>query len=538
MKNNIPSVTIHKHTLAIFLVFIVGTFLRVYNLNWDMGQYLHPDERLYINAANLFFPHSIQEFLSPTSPLNPHMFYYGSFPLYLYKFVATFLIKSLDILLVSRMISAFFSSLTIVILYLATKEFFSEKVAIISSLIFAVTPGSIQYAHFNTTESLLIFIMTTLLYLSSKFYRQNFRYYSVLLGILLGLAYATKIVGLTFGLFPLIAYVLLFLENKKDRLKITISFAIFLFTALLVGVAMAPYQLIDWSNFSKEQSYMQAVTYGKFKPPFVIIYEGTKPYIYPLLNILPFTFGFVSLCCSLLGILLLKKHLKKHLLLFVVIFPLCYFLWAGAWYAKFSRYYLLLVPFLCMYAALFISRLRLYISSVLLFLIVLQGLLFFRVYLEPNTRIAATNWIYQNLPSHSTIATEHWDDGLPLQLSIPQLNKSFINEQLTVYDEDTLPKIKKLSESLAKSDYVILSSRRVYISILNNPITYPRTTKFYKELFAGKLGFSQIKEFTNYPYGISDNAADESFQSYDHPPVVIFKNMNRKNAQQLQDQLL
>lgn len=521
--------------LAIFSIFLLGTILRFYNLNWDLGQYLHPDERLYINAANLAIPHSLQELLSPSSPLNPHMFYYGSFPLYLYKIIASIFLKFLDLLIVSRMISAFFSSLTIILIFLAAKQLFSEKTALIAAFIFALTPGSIQYAHFNTTESLLIFLLTALLYLSSKFYKEKKIHYSIYLGSLAGLAYATKIVGLTFGIFPLLVYILLFFEQKKERVNIVLSFLVFSLSAVLVGVLMAPYQLIDWTNFAKEQSYMQAVTYGKFKPPFVIIYEGTKPYLYPLLRVLPFTFGLVALCCSLLGLFMMKTYKKNNVaLLLLIVFPLGYFLWAGAWYAKFSRYYLLLVPFLCIYAALFISRLRVSISGIILFLIVLQGLLFFRVYLAPNTRIAATYWIYQHIPSHAVIATEHWDDPLPLPLATQIEDKSYVNKQLTVYDEDTKAKVQSLSESVAHSDYLILSSRRVYASILNNPQTYPYTSKFYQELFRGNLGFLQVKQFTNYPYGFSDDIADESFQSYDHPPVLIFKNTERKTATQIE----
>ncbi len=504
-----------------------------------MGQYLHPDERLYINAANLSIPHSFNEFLSPQSPLNPHMFYYGSFPLYLYKVVASVFIPSLDLLIVSRMISAFFSSITIILLYLVTKQFLSEKVGIIAALIFAVTPGSIQYAHFNTTESLLIFLLITLIYSSNKLYKEKKLYYGLPIGFFLGLAYATKIIGLTFSIFPLIAYYLLFIEQKRERVNITISLFVFLLSSFFIGIVMAPYQLIDWVNFSKEQSYMQGVTYGNFKPPFVIIYEGSIPYLYQLLKVFPFTFGLISLCCSMLGMIMVKKQKNvKTILLFLCIFPLLYFVWTGEWYAKFSRYYLLLTPFLAIFAAIFLSRLRTYISSVLLFLIVLQGLLFMHVYLKPNTRIAASNWMYQTLPRNSVIATEHWDDPLPLHFSQTSQQNSFSNVQLTVYDQDTKAKIVTLSETVAKSDYIVLSSRRVYISIFNNAQTYPYTSKFYKKLFSGDIGYSRIKDFTNYPYGISDDSADESFQSYDHPPVIIFENNARMSPQQIQSLIL
>lgn len=522
---------INKHLVAIIFLFIIGTVLRFYNLNWDLGQYLHPDERLYINAANLALPHSVAEFFSPSSPLNPHMFYYGSFPLYLYKVVASGIFKTFDLLVVSRMISALFSSLTIIMVYLLAKQFFSEKIALVAALVFAFSPGSIQYAHFNTTESLLLFLLTVSAYLSSKLYFQNKPWLLLPLGIILGISFATKIVGLTFGIFPLIAGTLLFIHEKKQRGRLVLFFVLCLILAGILGFLLSPYQLIDWTNFTKEQSYMQAVTYGKYKPPFVLIYEHTLPYLYPLMNVLPFTFGLVSLCSSILGIFLFIK--QKHRLasmLLLLLFPGLYFLWAGAWFAKFARYYLLIIPFLSIFAAVFLLKIKPLFRGMLLFFIVLQGVCFSTIYLTPNTRVAATYWIRQQIPPHAIIATEHWDDSLPLSLYGVS---PYTNMSLPVYDSESEQKIQQLSQMVANSDYIILSSRRVYASILNNTVVYPQTTHFYEQLFAGNLGYTVVKTFTNYPYGFSDDVADESFQSYDHPPVTIFKNEKRLSPEMI-----
>ena len=39
---------------------------------------------------------------------------------------------------------------------------------------------------------------------------------------------------------------------------------------------------------------------------------------------------------------------------------------------------------------------------------------FFTIYLRPNTRVAASRWIYDHVPVDSVVANEHWDWGLPL----------------------------------------------------------------------------------------------------------------------------
>jgi hypothetical protein len=51
--------------------------------------------------------------------------------------------------------------------------------------------------------------------------------------------------------------------------------------------------------------------------------------------------------------------------------------------------------------------------------------------------------------------------------------------------------------------------------------------RFYRELFAGRLGFVRAKEFTSYPqlFGVElrDGSAEEAFWVYDHPRVMIFR---------------
>ena len=76
----------NKEKIILLLIILLGGFLRFYNLNWDQGYHLHPDERAIVMFTTpLSFPSSIKEFLTESSPLNPHFFAYGSFPIYLLK---------------------------------------------------------------------------------------------------------------------------------------------------------------------------------------------------------------------------------------------------------------------------------------------------------------------------------------------------------------------------------------------------------------------------------------------------------------------
>jgi hypothetical protein len=117
-----------------------------------------------------------------------------------------------------------------------------------------------------------------------------------------------------------------------------------------------------------------------------------------------------------------------------------------------------------------------------------------------------------------------------------------------------------MEHRLRETDYLILSSNRLYASITSVPEKYPVTSQFYNSLFSGSLGFYKVAEFTSRPNlpipgvnfcltpplinygkiakttqectlpGISfvDDYADESWTVYDHPRILIFKNHESK----------
>lgn len=519
--------------LIICILIIVGGFLRLYNINWDQSHFLHPDERLYVNSSNIYLPKNLQEFFSPNSPLNQKMFLYGPLPLYIYKIVNIYILPQTSFIITSRLVSSVFSILTIPLIFLISKQIFSTRTSVLSAFIFTFSAGSIQHAHFNTTESILVFLLSCVVLFSLKLLVHEKYSIIITLSLLVGSSYATKITALLFTIIPLLSIFLTLLKSRKIKKYILVT-SIFIILTIFFCVALAPYQIIDFTNFQKNQAYMQSVILGKYKPPFTIIYEQSIPYLHQILKVLPFIFGFISFPLSilggfLLGYKLLKNKKMNYKYLLILAFPILYFLISGIWYAKFARYYILLFPFLSVWAAYFLSKLKNTFIIILLLLIATNGMLFMKVYLKENTRIQASKWIFENVDNGSKIAGEHWDDNLPLPLA-ENSNKQYTMSQLAVYDQDSQEKILKLAEDLSQSDYFIISSRRVYYSILRNGNKYPLTNRFYKLLFEENLGYKLEKKIINYPFYFSDDFADESFQSYDHPPVIIYKNEKKLNS--------
>src|SRR5581483_9098066 len=151
------------------------------------------------------------------------------------------------------------------------------------------------------------------------------------------------------------------------------------------------------------------------------------------------------------------------------------------------------------------------------------------------TRVAASEWIYQNIPTGSIILSEYWDDALPASTQ-KTYEKTFRSIQMPVFDPDTPDKWTKLDGMLQNGNYLVLSSNRGWGSIPTVPERYPKMTKFYKDLFDGKLAYKKVAEFTSYPslsylglpIEFPDENLEEAFSVYDHPHVIIFQNTHVK----------
>ena len=158
---------------------------------------------------------------------------------------------------------------------------------------------------------------------------------------------------------------------------------------------------------------------------------------------------------------------------------------------------------------------------------VLWAMAFVSIYTRPVTRITASRWVFDNLPSGSTLSYEIWDDPVPMNVDGKLAEDYFRQIGMDLYWEDVPEKREALYGWLEQIDYIILTSNRLYESIPRLPMRYPMTTRYYEALFSGELGFDRLATFASRPrlFGIEivDDGADESFTVYDHPKVIIFE---------------
>src|SRR6266480_4061687 len=189
-------IVIRWRPLALFGIAFLGLALRLYGLDWDqiqarsqlllrlygagfaLGNNFHPDEReILFHVVQLSWPKSLAQFLDPTaSPLNPHFFVYGSFPLYLLatlgnllSYISPSLASFANLTLTGRFMNALFDSGTILLTgclgLLLTNDHtpgrkYAWSVALLAAALVAFTPLQVQLSHFYTVDTMLLFFVT------------------------------------------------------------------------------------------------------------------------------------------------------------------------------------------------------------------------------------------------------------------------------------------------------------------------------------------------------------------------------------------
>lgn len=348
-------------TLLIFLFCLaVGFFLRSYNLNWDQGLMFHPDERNIANAVTriIFF-----------KQLNPQFFAYGGFSIYLYRAAGDGLVNFTKdtawvmdwgkINLIGRFFSAIFSLATLFPLFFVSRKLFGRQVALLSCLFYTFTVTSIQHAHFATTESSLVFFSILLCLLSLLWIEKPRFWKSVLLGVVLGIALATKTSALSMMVMPGMSFLLYLLAERKHAKKLLALAPHLLFFAISTGllfVIFSPYTFLDSKDFLSSMQYESGVATGSLPVVYTYQFNGSIPYLFQIQNFV-WQFGPLLTIFGVVGLLLLilepMKKKETYRLVFWI-FPLLYFIYVGSWHTKFLRYMTPMVPFLVIAGSYFL----------------------------------------------------------------------------------------------------------------------------------------------------------------------------------------
>ncbi|HYT35114.1 MAG TPA: glycosyltransferase family 39 protein [Ktedonobacteraceae bacterium] len=566
--------------IALIGVALLGLALRLYGLNWDQGNSFHPDERqILFHVTALSWPNSLAQFLDPVnSPLNPHFFAYGSFPLYFLATIGNILAHFFpdvttfaNLTLVGRVISAIFDCGTILLTgWLALllsddttpDRRYAWSFALLSATLVAFTPLQLQLSHFYAVDTVLLFFtMLTIFACVALAKTEAPIRWSIVAGLGYGLALATK-----FSAAPLIVPIIVALLvrwNKYTLLSSLVSLLVITCITVITFLIAMPYALLDRQNFVQQISAQGDLARGLLDLPYVRQFAGTIPYLYEAQNIIFWGMGVTLGLAAFAGLIWLCWRVWRRnasLWLIVLSWVLVYAAITGDFYVKFMRYMLPIYPCLTLIAAAFllsflpragaadhaetdrslhtrkiVALLPVVAIAFVLFGTVFQGLALLNVYSQPNTRIQASQWIYSHVKPGSVFTYEQWDDPLPVVVGdqtpavYQQATYNANGQQVTgldLYGDDTTGKAQQLADLLPTIDVLTMATDRLDKSIPRLPSRYPLTIHYYQLLFSGQLGFHLAAQFENHPnlFGLTldDSNADESYSVFDHPTARIF----------------
>ncbi len=520
----------------------LGVLLRLIKLDWGEGNFFHPDERnIAASVSQLSFP----------LQMNPHFYAYGSFPIYLYFLITklilivkqppfdTFTIS----IMVGRMISAILSGLIIWQAYRLGKRF-GKLSAVITVLLTIFSVGLIQYAHFSTVEILQAFLYLLIFEFIFKYWEQKKMRWWLLASIILGISMATKVTSVL--ILPIFLLAILFSLSRKGWIKTGLLLGfVLMFVSLCVFVITFPYFILGFSDFKGAMNYEGGVATGKSLVFYTKQYEGSLPIMWHFQKVLPWILGFgatailplVWLGVPANWIVNIKKLTIEHKgMILIWIFVTLFFGWHTVLYVKWVRYLIPIVPLINIMTGYFLAGMleRGKISrsvGMAIFVLVLggsiwQSLNFAKIYLQSDTRIAAGIWAGENIGPDDRILTEIYDMGVTSMPEYTMKNTKLYN----FYDLDVdnqEERIQELTNDLEKSDWILVPSRRIYGFALekgNNKLT----GNYYKLLFSGKLGFEKKVDF--YIQTFLDERAEETYQVFDHPRVMLFKKVTPYSA--------
>lgn len=532
-----------KFTIVVFLILIIAATFRFTGVNWDDNAHLNPDERfLTMVTTSVSWPKTITEYFDTnSSPLNPHnrgynFYVYGTYPMIFTKLVATLIHKDTydGITIVGRTLSGIVDLLTLVVVYLMAGH--------LAAFCYAIMVLPIQLSHFFTVDPYATFFTTLVLY---RIFRNKF---DAATGVALALAVGAKMSAILISPIIGIAYVMS--KPRKNPIWFVLGF-------ILTLRVVYPY-LFDGFNFNHLvlDNWRQLKAFDGVNTTFppALQWIGVGP-IQPFLDLIFFGLGIP------MGILaFFSLWNRKYIVL--TIWVLLLLGYQSFQFAKAMRYLWPMYPALAVLIGLYLSSARRSFVTLLLGIsLMVWPLAFIHIYTHPTTRITASTWIYAHIPQGKTIAWESWDDPLPLAIHSDSINQ-YHTISLTVYDPDNSEKWHKLTKSLTQTDYLVLSSNRVYGGTGRAKKRYPITARYYRLLFSNNLGFTTYAEFTSRPtlpfprpvclpipgfsYGLVntpactnagiqliDDGAEESFTVYDHPKVTILKNTGRLSDTEL-----
>lgn len=432
-----------KHCI-ILIIMIIGLILRVWGINFGLPYKFHQDEPIIVNHALAY----------GTGDLNPHFFIipplasyilFGFYILYFFigsvcgifrgveEFSLSFFRDPTSFYIIGRVILGVLPSiLSVYLTYKIALKVVSKKAALYASLVMAVTFLNAINAHYAYTDNLLVLFVILSFVSMARLIDSPKRTHYALAGILVGMAIATKYNAALLAAPFLIAHMTN--NDKSNRSNpINLNLMIFVCVAIFTFIASNPYSVLDRRFFWESLTHRIRGGYRGLSHHLAYsLFEG--------LGAIPTILGAIGL------VWFLKKDFKKAI--FLLSFPVIFYIHLVFKSQPFPRYALPMIPFLAIGMAFLMLELyeKAKTKALKMAIIVVSLLLVMpttaksikadTLFTSKDTRIEAKEWIEKNVPPGTRITLAHTFFSPSLEQAMEQLKekKSIIFRQPELKD--------------------------------------------------------------------------------------------------------
>ncbi len=444
------------------------------------------------------------------SALNPNnrgygFFVYGTLPIFAVRYVAEWVGETGydQVHLVGRQLSALADLLTIIILYFIVARVYNRKTALLAAAFSALAVLQIQQSHFFTVDTFVNLFMFLTLYFAVEistskgslnygpsqpkhwaeripvYLRDPLLWLSIGFGLALGMAVASKINAAVLAILLPAAFGMIYLRSEKrdldnlDWTRIFVYLVIGAFASLLAFRILQPYAFSGPGFFGivPNETWVQnimeqrAQASGDADLPFAFQW-ARRSHLYSFENLTKWGLGLPLGILAWAGFLWMGwrtlKGERRHLLLWG--WTAFYFFWQSMQFNPTMRYQLPVYPLLAMMAAWVVFRkpkIWRAVGTLVLVLTALWAYAFIQIYQRPHTRVAATRWIYNNVPGALNLRITQGDGdvyqqpltypmGVPLQVDMPH-NAHFVPKVDGMLTEVHLAHVQDVSDESPKT---------------------------------------------------------------------------------------
>jgi hypothetical protein len=567
--------TVERRTAVLLLAAItaLAAGFRFYGLAWGAPYYhFHIDEHFVLGPADAM-RRSMRE-----AAMWPKFFMYSPLLMYLVNIARSlyeFVFHPLDLsvprdevtyTIIGRAISAALGTATIPLVYLIAGRIAGRLAGLIAAVLLACAVIHLRDSHFAATDVSMTLFCTLALWFAIQLVEQA----STRLLMASGLAFAGAVLFKYSGAFVLgvigLAYLL---SPERPRpgqpagawLRWTLRGT----TPILVGVVT--FVLADplvWQYPGKFRSdikdWVVDPLTGVTKPIWASQFADiASPPLYWFTNLLWWGLGPSLEIAGIVGVAWLFVRRDKKAFV-AAVFPVLYFVAAALNNrAPFIRYVLPLCPALAVGAGVlcadWIQRSGAHpaakaVTALLIASTMIYAVAYMNVFRQPDSRLAASQWLVDHVPQGSKILVEPSQNTPPMgsYYSSPDFTRDYVlwanpngrAERKDYFDLFTLDAYRFLynqgvsdemrqeyiDSRLPLADIMVIDDTFVQFYQHLPDSTHRVTRKYYEDLLAGRLGFKLAKTFKVYPavFGlpIRDDAAELTFRLFDHPRVYIF----------------